>query len=136
MSERNALAEKHPKPDDQKEPQDVPKSSESKPEVSDPAHPTGRLRYRQKGPPVNPSDAPAPAGAIDRPMESGDMEYTPSEPPQAGDVDMIDDQDLPVPPDPSEMPMDISQLVERLSEPPEMLYRRLWDWTDLSGICS
>ena len=44
--------------------------------------------------------------------------------PQAGDVDVIEDQDLPVPPDPSKMPMDISQLFERLSEPPEMLYCR------------
>ena len=75
-----------------------------------------------------------PAGAIDHPMESGDMECTISEPPQAGDVDMIEDPDLPVPPDPSKMPMAISQLVAKLSEPPEMPYRR--PFTGNGVICS
>ena len=81
---------------------------------------------------MNPSEMPA--GAIDHPMESGDMECTISEPPQAGDVDMIEDPDLPVPPDPSKMPMAISQLVAKLSEPPEMLYRR--PFTGNGVICS
>ena len=57
MSERSALAEKHPKPDDEKESQDVSKANEPKPEASDPTHPTGHLRYQQKRSPVNPSES-------------------------------------------------------------------------------
>ena len=60
-------------------------------------------------------DEPMPSG--DRGFESGDVEYSPTEPPEPEDVHMPD-----VPPDPNSMPMDLSQFFQWLSAPPELCF--------------
>ena len=103
----------------------------------DPSHPTGRMRYSEKKPPMHaPGDAsekPSDSKRGDAPVfeseQDHDMEYSPTEPPDPADIEMPDAVDPSH--DSSTAPMDLSGFLAWLSPPPEELVRKS---SDRSGL--
>ena len=106
-------------------PKDVEGQKESHDETTSPpieSHPTGRIRYSEKRPPVVPSPGsdvtPDASESVPKVSQDHDMEeYEPSSPGE--DIPMSEPFD-----DAESMPMDISSLASRLTPPPEDLIRR------------
>ena len=122
-AERKKMSESLPK---EIEGQTNEKNREKEEERTSPPvepHPTGRIRYHEKSPPVvhAPGSEVKPSSSESVPNESQDhdmAEYEPTDP--GNDIPMPEDLDAV---DPESLPIDISSLVYRLTRPPEHLIR-------------